>query len=139
MKQMLRNFLRKIFYQKYYNWWDSLHRNLLNDSEVRLTEKEKSEVDRFHRRFTNLRLGYTFYETSKALDKFDINYIQDTLYFSYILRHLNPYELSKAFSNKSFYGFYFQSFRAHLNQSEKSITYGMIPKITIFLKKTPFN
>lgn len=28
---------------------------------------------------------------------------------------------------------------AHLNQSEKSITYGMIPKITIFLKKTPFN
>lgn len=111
MKQMLRNVLRKLLYQKYYNWWDSLHRNLLNDSEVRLTEKEKSEVDRFHRRFTNLRLGYTFYETSKALDKFDINYIQDTLYFSYILRHLNPYELSKAFSNKSFYGFYFQSFR----------------------------
>ena len=46
MKQMLRNVLRKIFYQKYYNWWDSLHRNLLNDSDVKLTETEKSEVDR---------------------------------------------------------------------------------------------
>lgn len=111
MKRTIRDLLRKIFYQKYYNWWDSLHEDLIKDTDVKLTKEEKSEIDRFHQRFSSLKLGYTFYKTSKALDKFNINYIQDTLYFSYILRHLNPYEFSKSFSNKSFYGFHFEGFR----------------------------
>lgn len=108
MKRQIRNIFRKIFYQRYYNWWDSLHKNLLNDTDIRLTNNEKESVDALHNRFTNLNLGYTFYETVKLLDKFDINYIQDTLYFSYILRQLNPLEHSKTFSDKSFYNFYFK-------------------------------
>lgn len=110
MKKTIRNILRKLFYQRYYNWWDGLRKNLIQDSNIRLTKEEKAEVDEFHSRFGNLKLGYTYYMTVKAFDKFDINYIQDTLYFSYILRHLNPYEASKTFSNKGFYGFHFKSF-----------------------------
>lgn len=110
MRKIIENILRKIFYQKYYNWWDGLRGYLLNNSNVELTKKEKQEIDKFHSRFTNLKLGYTFYKTAKKFDKFDINYIQDTLYFSYILRHLNPYEVSKTFSNKCFYGFHFNQF-----------------------------
>lgn len=109
MKNKLRKLLRKIFYQKYYNWWDSLHGDLLNHYDVQLTEEERKKIDDLHSRFSNLKLGYTFYKTAKAINEFDINYIQDTLYFSYILRVLNPYEVSKAFSNKGLYGFYFHS------------------------------
>lgn len=109
-KKTIRNILRKILYQRYYNWWDGLRKYLLQDSNIQLTKEEKQKIDNFHHRFTNLKLGYTYYQTVKKFDKFDINYIQDTLYFSYILRHLNPYESSKAFSNKSFYGFHFKQF-----------------------------
>ena len=43
MRKIIENILRKIFYQKYYNWWDGLRGYLLNNSNVELTKKEKQE------------------------------------------------------------------------------------------------
>lgn len=49
-----------------------------------------------------------FYEMYKSIDKFNVQYLSDDIYYPYILKVLNPQEYSVAFSHKGYYDIHFK-------------------------------
>lgn len=73
-----------------------------------LTVEEKRQLTKlWSTLLPSKKIPQTYYEIIKGFTDFNVEYLPDSIYQTYILPILNPKEESVVFSNKGFYSFYF--------------------------------
>ena len=100
--------IKRIEYYGKLNWWNFYRNNLLkkrisNDDLNFLKTAQKNQAKKFWEKYTNkYNVDFCVFYSSKN-EKFDIRYIPDNLYYTYIDKYFNNSKLSYGIDDKSYY------------------------------------
>lgn len=76
---------------------------------VSLSSEEREQLSAFWRQYVEQTPGPQYYELTKQIDKFDVKYIPESLFYCFMLPRLNDHDEALILQDKNLYGFYYNS------------------------------
>ena len=101
--------ISNFYFKNRIDYWTELTKNrLINLPPTDLSQYEKKEISNFYKKYFDIKINPHFHQFYKAATgQFDIRYIPDDLYYSYIDPYYNNWENGVNMDNKVLYRIYF--------------------------------